>query len=433
MTHSTPSIQWDCLDTFLQKRDRSASVHDKRSSCGSDLIFGPRGRLDTLEDRQLFAAAPSGVIESRAFSAFGVDRAVFEFDISPETLGIEAGGSVRLNFQVQDFNSEADPAYPRIRLADGDRAWLPAGQDVVMDDMGGDTDAFRSIELTEGKYRVHVIAEGRVVDPGSMNLLISLAGDADGDLDVDQADVDAVRLLATSGVYDVNADADMNGVIDTADRLALRDSLGAAVGFTPFDPGDTDIVVGSESLFYASSDSELEVTPTTLIFKSPDGLDASVDRVSRGGEDWRFQFSDYRLGAVNVSLPNLGDINTFRFHMRNAFGQSVQGEFGMYFNVPGINGSAVDLNEFDMYASAWEESPAWQAVEAANGALLDFDLLGAQWQQSGSFEAYLAGLAASGIAVGTDRTVPDIDVIIEDVNEDGLIDQRDIELLGLDG
>jgi hypothetical protein len=103
------------------------------------------------------------------------------------------------------------------------------------------------VEVSTGQYEVLVRSEKRTT--GAYTLDVYLVGDVNGDLVVDQHDIDLIR--ASSGAqtgtagYVVAADTDRNGVINGGDLQRARRNLGAGVLAASENPLDQPLPDGA--------------------------------------------------------------------------------------------------------------------------------------------------------------------------------------------
>ena len=84
----------------------------------------------------------------------------------------------------------------------------------------GSTDSILLADLAPGNFTLEVSDEAGAV--GDFVVRASLAGDFDGDRDVDLADLTAIRNLQGSRSYDVNADVDRDGRVTSSDYTLAR-------------------------------------------------------------------------------------------------------------------------------------------------------------------------------------------------------------------
>jgi hypothetical protein len=186
--------------------------------------------IDRLETRALLTGAPAFAEFQGAIPGQGAGAIAAE--VRPDDFGFAAGGRVILRIDAQ--------AAPGSLLDPGATAVWSAGRGGarVLPQRPGDRPNVSLASVAPGALRMQPTARGGTA--GDYVLNVSLAGDVDGDFDVDGLDLRAIRLAfgrvqglgdAPPLVADVNGDGRV-GMLDWT--LAFR-NLGAATNLRPLE------------------------------------------------------------------------------------------------------------------------------------------------------------------------------------------------------
>jgi hypothetical protein len=197
-----------------------------------------------------------------AFSSIGQlstpkqqDRVAFE--VTPEKFGLTGDARIGLVFVLSaDGDSLLDPGLIKVAATGGT---VEVGG-TRRPDTGGSRSSLALATLAAGTYDVWVQSERNTT--GAYRLDVRLAGDANGDLRVDDADVLLIDQLTPQRVgeatYSALADVDRNGVINGGDRQRAIGNFGASAQAPQaenpldqplLDPGALSLLEGSTSTF----------------------------------------------------------------------------------------------------------------------------------------------------------------------------------------
>ncbi len=186
--------------------------------------------IERLEARELLSAAHvfaqfEGLVPSAS------DTAVLPITLAPTDFTL-AGGRTILGFQLKAGSaSSLDPAAVQIRRADNSLV-TPLFSKA---DLSGNTQSLVLAELPAGSYNLTVRSERG--SAGASQLCVFLAGDVNGDRKADLADGQILRMIngatASSSVYRVEADANLDGRIDSFDYAQWRNNNGDATRVNP--------------------------------------------------------------------------------------------------------------------------------------------------------------------------------------------------------
>jgi len=204
-----------------------------------------------------FAQQTLGVVTSfngTLSNAAQEDRIAFEVDANQYKLN--GGGGVDLVFLMSGVNSAGSAIDPGLISVD------PKGSGSVKPgprgpDTANSTASLALATLTPGQYEIVVRSEHKT--SGAYRLDVLLAGDANGDLKVDQEDTQIISQLSGTKIGDADysslADVDRNGVINGGDRQRAAANGGAVAPSPASDnPLDQSLPAGALALVGASPD-----------------------------------------------------------------------------------------------------------------------------------------------------------------------------------
>ncbi len=172
--------------------------------------------------------------------------------------------------------------------------------------------------LAATSYTVQV--KGLDASTGSYLLGFYLPGDAAGTGTVTSADVKTIKsergLTASSANYTFDADANRDGVVNSADLQIAKKNLGVA---TKVDP------VVSVNLDPASNPAANRTVPfSTVHFAGEATPGSTVKFVDNNGGAITSTTTD-STGAYSIMVPLVTGSNTFSVTTMDAFGQSISG------------------------------------------------------------------------------------------------------------
>ena len=200
------------MEGFASGRSRSRGKQWTRRKARRTFIEPLEARL-LLTGNNVFAQAEGSLLASNT-------APVIQFSLDNNAFAL-SGDETILNFHVQPIaGSELDPAAVVIR----DEMGQQIEAIVAEDDTGGGINSVGVFSLSAGTYTVAVPGENGSV--GGFNLTVGLVGDVDGDGDVQSDDREAVRDLRQNVQYQLEADADFDGLVTAFDYAMTRRNLG---------------------------------------------------------------------------------------------------------------------------------------------------------------------------------------------------------------
>ena len=216
--------------------------------------------VEALEPRILLSA------DARVFATFdgqivgsgGSDR--IEIGISNSEFAL-SGGKMNLGFKlVAGDGSNLDPATVTIRNSSTNAVVSPA---LSQPDLAAKRQSLAIAELSAGNYYLTVSSERDT--SGSYRLNTYLVGDINGDRKVDTADGTAINALIRNSQYQVEADANLDGLVTAYDYSQWRTNLGDSTTLNPLSltlsalPGSVVLADGTR----VTNQSTILVTGTT--------------------------------------------------------------------------------------------------------------------------------------------------------------------------
>ena len=175
------------------------------------------------------------------------------FEVTPEKFGLTDDGRIGLVFVMRpEGDSTLDPGLIRVIAGSGH---VDAGG-TRRPDTAASASSIALATLTAGSYTIWVRGEKNTT--GAYRLDVLLAGDANGDLRIDDADVLLINQLertrAGGADYSVLADVDRNGVINGGDRQRALANFGrSAQVAAPVNPLDQPLPPGALTLAQGST------------------------------------------------------------------------------------------------------------------------------------------------------------------------------------
>lgn len=206
------------------------------------------------------------------------DRVAFE--VTPEKFRLTGGGGIGLVFVVSaEADSLLDPGLIGITENGGT---VEVGG-IRRPDTADSKSSIALATLVAGTY--DILVQGERNTTGAYRLDVLLAGDANGDLRIDDADILLIDQLTPVRVgetdYSALADADRNGVIDGGDRQRAVANFGGSVqaprAVNPLDrplaPGAFTLLDGSTTTFnrrsaplqFSLTGAEFSLDPTEIV------------------------------------------------------------------------------------------------------------------------------------------------------------------------
>ena len=186
--------------------------------CGKSVSTDSPSFIQSLEPRLLLAAASTaanvfaqfdGTIAAAGASVsipLNFSRSTFKFSGNNSIIGVQV---------IADSGGTLDPAIVQIKDAHN-RTVAPIFKNA---NLAAKTQSLALAKFATGKYKLIVSAEHGTTGAFSVNLF--LAGDANGDFQVNSADVNTIKKSlgkrAGQRGYSVAADSNLNGVIDAFD------------------------------------------------------------------------------------------------------------------------------------------------------------------------------------------------------------------------
>ena len=171
------------------------------------------------------------------------------FDVDPDRVTVGDDGDVGLVFLLSAADGSAlDPGL--IQVGPRNEGGVEVGG-AQKPDTAGSNASLTLASLLPGEYQVTVRGEHGTT--GAYRLDVRLAGDADGDLDVDADDLALIAELSGAKLGDAEysplADVDRNGVVNGGDRQRTEANLGAAAeNPEPANPLDVFLPAGALQL-----------------------------------------------------------------------------------------------------------------------------------------------------------------------------------------
>lgn len=178
------------------------------------------------------------------------------FEVDPQLVELNDRGGVDFLFVMTGTGSAGlplDPGHITIAATEGGSV----KSNVRNPDTPGSTASFALATLTPGKYDIAVSGQHKTT--GTYRLDVLLAGDANQDFQVDQADLQVIAQLKSvkfgESSYSSTADVDRNGVINGGDGQRAEANLGAKAAPPQADnPLDQNLPAGALTLAGASRD-----------------------------------------------------------------------------------------------------------------------------------------------------------------------------------
>ena len=184
--------------------------------------------LEALESRVMLSSAAHvfANYDGQIVSAGGSER--IDFGISNSEFAL-SGGKTNLGFQlVAGDGGNLDPAAVTIRNSSTNAVITPA---LSRPDLAANRQSLVVAELPLGSYYLTVSAEHNT--SGAYRLNTYLVGDINGDRKVDTADGIAINTLIKTSQYQVEADANLDGVVTAYDYSQWRTNLGDSTTLKP--------------------------------------------------------------------------------------------------------------------------------------------------------------------------------------------------------
>ncbi len=270
--------------------------------------------IERLEARELLSAAHvfaqfDGLLPSAA------DTVQIPITLAPADFTL-AGGKTILGFQLKaGTSSSLDPAAVQIRQA-SNALVTPTFSKA---DLAGNTQSLVLAELTPGSYNVTLRSERGTA--GAFQLCVFLAGDINGDRKADLADGQVLRMIngaiASSSAYRMEADANLDGRIDSFDYAQWRNNNGDATRINPLnlmarlDPEPVRLPDGSLVTRFMQSH----------IFGSTNpGANVALETASDGNFDNGSTIAD-NAGSFTLDVSLMEGPNTLQVRSRDGFGQ----------------------------------------------------------------------------------------------------------------
>lgn len=185
--------------------------------------------VEPLESRQLLSAANVFATFDGNVASPGATAAI-PIQLTRENFTLNGGDTV-IGLHLRPSDGTLNPASVRVRNTAG-KLVTPEHR---LDNVAGGTDSLNLVRLARGNYTLEV--SGDLGTSGGFALDVFLAGDADGDRDVDAADGTSIqgRLNSVAGDarYLLAADSDRDGRITGFDLAQQRRNLGDATRVNP--------------------------------------------------------------------------------------------------------------------------------------------------------------------------------------------------------
>ena len=204
-----------------------------------------------------FAQGTQGAVASFTGSLSNItqeDRIAFEVDAKQYKFNAAGGVDfVLLMAGVNSAQGAVDPGLISIEAKGTGAVKI----EVRKPDTAGSTASIALVTLTPGRYEIVVRSEHKTSGPYKLDIF--LAGDANGDLKVDEKDTQIISQLIGTKIgepgYSSFADIDRNGVINGGDRQRAVANVGAvAPNPIPDNPIDQSLPAGALVLVGASPD-----------------------------------------------------------------------------------------------------------------------------------------------------------------------------------
>lgn len=151
----------------------------------------------------------------------GNQPASIEINVTEEDFAL-AEGKVRLLFNTSETDGAFDPGAMQLRDSQGTLV-SPIFSAL---DVAGTTNSRLLAEVEPGQYTVEL--SGQDASVGTFDVHVSLAGDVDGDRDVDMDDLSAARQMMDDGIVSDETDVNADGLVSSFDYMQVRRNLGAA-------------------------------------------------------------------------------------------------------------------------------------------------------------------------------------------------------------
>jgi hypothetical protein len=279
-----------------------------------------RAFLEPLEDRRVLDAGAEHVFaQFSGVLASAGDMTQFDIAIVPPTNFTLSRGNTALGFWVRADGSALDPTAVQIRNSAGKS--LPPLYSYP--DLAG-TNFRQSLMLaTLGAGNYSITVGGQRGSLGAFELDVFLAGDIDGDRVITIADILQVRdrhgATGTSAVYEVEADANLDGRIDWVDYGLAKSNLGDAARLNPLalsitglSPEATQLADGSYVTSTSAHQLLADVTSSATVSLETDSDGAFDEGTLTAGP-----------GAVAFDLAGKlsAGANTVQLRARDSFGQ----------------------------------------------------------------------------------------------------------------
>ena len=213
------------------------------------------------------------------------------FEVDADQVELNTNGGIDLVFIMSSVNSTATPVDPGLISITPNGGGGSIKKTVRRPDTANSTASIALATLTPGTYDVVVRSEHKTTGPYQLDVL--LAGDANSDFKVDNADTTLISQLdgkkKGDAQYSPNADVDRNGVINGGDRQRAATNLGAMFVAPESNPLELSLPAGALSLVDAS--------PDTYVNRNG-GL-----RFSLAGAEFDATPTDVKLIINNVPVP----------------------------------------------------------------------------------------------------------------------------------
>jgi len=268
---------------------------------------------EVLENRTLLANNVFAQFDGLVPDSFSKQR--ISIVLTPSDFSLR-GGSTVLGFHLEAAQgSSLDPAAVQIHTADG----TLVTPKYVNSDLDGNTQSLALAALTYGAYTLDIAGDRGT--SGAFHLDIFLAGDANGDRQVNLADGQLIESLygttSASTNYSQEADANLDGRIDSFDYTQWRTNLGDFTSLNPLtltadlSPSPASLPDGT-LVTNVSTVQVVGITNPGFTVGLETGNDTNFDEGS-GTADAGGQFS------IPVTLAE--GANTLRLQVQDGFGQ----------------------------------------------------------------------------------------------------------------
>ncbi|MCS7468222.1 putative Ig domain-containing protein [Stieleria sp. ICT_E10.1] len=269
-------------------------------------------RHELLERRDLLAADPANVIAH--LSGHSDHASQIPFEVHTEDF-VSVRGTQVLTFRVDSAaGSSLNPAAAVVHDASGTVYPLNYSQH----DLPGSTSSVIVAELTPGQYTLDIAAEGD--NSGAFDVSVGLAGDLDGDGQVQLNDRSAMIGLLRGRSYQVEADVNQDGRLTSFDTGHLLRNLGVVTSISPLTVTATLAPEPDASL--ADGTSLTRISAQTVVGQTNPSATAQMD--VDGDQQFETDLTVDGVGAFSSNITLTEGLNSIGVIAMDRFGQQAE-------------------------------------------------------------------------------------------------------------